>query len=82
MVRRFVRLRDWPLRAKLAAFLVVVSIAPLALVALLNVEEARTRLFEHQTALLTARADHVMSELDRFNEGSSATRPGWRARPR
>ena len=58
------------------------SIAPLTLVALLNVEEARTRLFEHQTALLAARADHVMSELDRFNEGyelaaAPLARSGW-----
>src|SRR4051812_23990645 len=64
-----VRFTSWPLRAKLAGFLLVVSLLPVAVLAVLEVHEARTRIFEDETQLLAARADQLVGEMDGFHRG-------------
>jgi signal transduction histidine kinase/ActR/RegA family two-component response regulator len=67
---------DWPLRAKMAALLVVASIFPLGVAALVDIREARRRLVANAAALLAARGDQLVGELDTFHRGfqRSATR--------
>ena len=70
------RLRDWPLRLKLAALLALASLIPLAVSATLDVRDARARSVAATTALLAARADELVGELDTFHRGyaQAATR--------
>jgi PAS domain S-box-containing protein len=63
------RFRDWPLRAKIAALLVVVSLLPLSVSALLDIRRARRRVLSTTNELLAARADQLVGELDTFNRG-------------
>src|SRR5882724_10252434 len=58
---------DWPLRVKMAVLLVVASLVPLALGAFLDIRDARQRLIANTSALLTARGDQLVGELDTFN---------------
>jgi len=60
---------DWPLRAKLAALLVVASVLPLIIAAVIDIEEARARLMDNTAAVLTARGDQLVRGLDTFNRG-------------
>jgi PAS domain S-box-containing protein len=60
---------DWPLRAKLTALLILASVVPLATVALLDIREARQRLYSNTAALLAARGDQLVGELDAFQRG-------------
>jgi len=63
------RFRNWPLRARMATLLIVASVVPLALAALIDLREMRMRLRESCAALLTARGDQLVGQLDVFNSG-------------
>jgi PAS domain-containing protein len=60
---------DWPLRAKMAALLVVASVLPLGVAAYRDTSEARRRLLANTAALLAARGDQLVGELDTFHRG-------------
>ena len=62
-------MRDWSLRAKSAMALLVISLIPVAAIAVLDVRQARSRLWDDEAALLAARAEQLANEIDRFNEG-------------
>src|SRR5258708_6804880 len=62
-----VRFVDWPLRAKMAALLVVASLLPLAIAAFIDVREAQQRLLANTSELLAARGDQLVGELDTFH---------------
>jgi hypothetical protein len=61
------RFADWPLRAKMAALLVAVSLAPLAIWAYLDLQQDQARLLEGTKRLLEARGDQIVHELDGFH---------------
>jgi PAS domain S-box-containing protein len=60
---------DWPLRAKMAALLVVTSLVPLGVAAAVEIRDARRRLLATTTSLLAARADQLLDRLDAFHRG-------------
>jgi signal transduction histidine kinase/ActR/RegA family two-component response regulator/HAMP domain-containing protein len=60
---------SWPLRAKLATLLLVASMLPLAVAAVLDIRESRARMVEAAQALLTARGDQLAGQLDTFHRG-------------
>jgi PAS domain S-box-containing protein len=60
---------DWPLRAKMAALLVVASLLPLAVSAFIEIRQAQKRLLANSAALLAARGDQLLGELDTFHRG-------------
>ena len=68
-MRALFRFMDWPLRAKMAALLVVASLIPLGVAALVDIREARQRLQATTSSLLAARADHLVDQLDTFHRG-------------
>jgi PAS domain S-box-containing protein len=63
------RFLDWPLRAKIAALLVVASLLPLSVAAWLDIRHARRRVLSTAADLLAARADQLVGQLDAFNRG-------------
>jgi PAS domain S-box-containing protein len=63
------RFVDWPLRAKMGALLVIASLLPLVVSALIDIREARQRLLENTAVLLAARGDELVGELDTFHRG-------------
>jgi PAS domain S-box-containing protein len=63
------RFMDWPLRAKMAALLVVASLLPLSIATWINIDEARSRLLANTEAVLAARGDQLVGRLDTFNSG-------------
>src|SRR5262245_11282306 len=66
---RILRFMDWPLRAKMAALLVVASLLPLGVATWINIDEAREKLLAHTADLLAARGDQLVGQLDIFNRG-------------
>jgi PAS domain S-box-containing protein len=68
-MRRLCRFMDWPLRAKMAALLVVASLLPLGVETFANIREVRERLLANTAALLAARADHLADRIDTFHRG-------------
>jgi PAS domain S-box-containing protein len=64
---RPLRFLDWPLRAKMATLLAVSSIAPLAISALTDIRAASTQLLDEANAVLSARGDQLLWEIDGFN---------------
>src|SRR5260370_23037590 len=68
-MRALFRFMDWPLRAKMAMLLIVASLLPLGIATFVNIREARERLLASTGALLTARGDQLVRELDTFNRG-------------
>jgi len=66
-MRASFRFMDWSLRAKMAALLVVASLLPLGVATLINIREARQRLLANTEALLAARGDELVRELDVFH---------------
>jgi C4-dicarboxylate-specific signal transduction histidine kinase len=68
-VRPWFGFLDWPLRAKLATLLVLGSLLPLASLAFLDIREARQRLISNTSALLAARGDQLVAELQGFQRG-------------
>ena len=63
------RFIDWPLRVKLAALLVVASLVPLLVATYIDIRAAREQSLASTAALLAARGDHLVGELDAFNLG-------------
>jgi len=59
--------RDWPLRWKIVALLVMASTLPLAIEALIEFRNARLLILKGETELLTARGDQVVGEVDAFH---------------
>jgi PAS domain S-box-containing protein len=66
-VRHALRFLDWSLRAKLAALVVVASLLPLGIAAVMDIRDARERLITTTSALLAARGDQLAGELDVFH---------------
>src|SRR5689334_10695023 len=56
------------LSVKVAATLMVTSLLPVAVLAVINIREARSRIFADETDLLAARADQLAGALDHFNQ--------------
>src|SRR5438445_6428846 len=63
------RLSDWPLRVKVAALLVLASLVPLLIAAIIDVRQARDQARATTGALLAARGDQLVRELDMFHRG-------------
>ena len=63
------RFRDWPLALKLAVVLVAMSLVPLIGLTVRDVHVARERHVASESALLAARADQLVDNLDQFNTG-------------
>src|SRR5882724_315677 len=61
------RFSNWPQRVKMAALLLVASLLPLAIAALVDIHQARQRLIANTSALLAARGDQLVGELDTFH---------------
>src|SRR5437899_458896 len=66
-MKKLFRFLDWPLRAKMAALLVVASVLPLAIAAIIDIRQARQRLVENTADLLAARGDQLVNQLDTFH---------------
>jgi len=64
---RLFRLGDWSLRTKVAVLVVVASVVPLGVSAFVDIREARRRLVDQASALLAARGDQLVGELDAFH---------------
>jgi len=62
-------LRHWSLRAKFAALLIVASVLPLGISALIDIREMRRELIADAQALLAARADQITHEVDSIHQG-------------
>ncbi|MET0414331.1 MAG: PAS domain S-box protein [Polyangiaceae bacterium] len=61
------RFLDWPLRAKMAALLIVASVVPLGIAGLVDTQAAAKQLEATTRALLAARGDQLVMELDGYN---------------
>jgi hypothetical protein len=66
-MKTFVRFMDWPLPAKMVVLLVVASLLPLGVTAFIDIREAQQRLLANTAALLAARGDQLVRELDTFH---------------
>jgi len=62
-VKALFRFMDWPLRARMAALLVVTSLIPLGIAAMVDVSEARQRLLATTARLLAARGDQLVCDV-------------------
>src|SRR5262245_1421355 len=58
---------DASLRVKAAVVVVVMSVLPMAIVAVMNIHAARVRVFDNEAGLLAARAEQLVGLLDAFN---------------
>lgn len=67
------RFADWPVRAGIAAILVVASSVPLIIAAAVDLREAKSQLLDATADLLAARGDQLVRELDTFNRGYQRT---------
>jgi PAS domain S-box-containing protein len=63
-MKGWTRFVDWPLRAKLTALLVVASLLPLIVATAIDIRDARHRALAQTEALLAARADQLVGNLD------------------
>jgi hypothetical protein len=63
------RFADWSLRVKMAGLLVAASIVPLAIAAFIDIRAARRQAIESAEALLAARADQLVGQMDSFHRG-------------
>jgi PAS domain S-box-containing protein len=66
-MKGWTRFVDWPLRAKLAALLVVASLLPLVIATAIDIRDARHLVLTQTEALLAARADQLVGNLDAVN---------------
>jgi PAS domain S-box-containing protein len=66
-MRSWIRFADWPVRAGIAATLVMASSVPLIIAAYLDVRDSKTQLLASTAAVLAARGDQLVRELDDFN---------------
>lgn len=62
-------LRNWSLRAKLAALLIAASVLPLGISAFIDIREMRQQRIQDARNLLAARADQVAREIDGIHQG-------------
>lgn len=62
-------LRNWSLRAKLAALLIAASVLPLGVSAFIDIREMRQQRIQDARNLLAARADQVAHELNSIHQG-------------
>jgi PAS domain S-box-containing protein len=60
--------REWPVRTKLVALLLAISLAPFTLFAVLELRAAAAQLLQAEEATLSARSEQISAEIDRFNE--------------
>jgi PAS domain S-box-containing protein len=67
------RFGDWPVRAGIAAILVVASSLPLIIAAVVDIRRAKSQLLEATADVLAARGDQLVRELDAFNRGYQRT---------
>jgi PAS domain S-box-containing protein len=58
---------SWPLRAKLAAFFLVVSLLPVTALVILEIHEVSGWIYTSETDLLAARAEQLAGEIDAFH---------------
>ncbi len=58
---------NWPLRVKMAALLVSISLLPLVVATGIDIREARERLVANAADLLAARGDHLAGQIDAFH---------------
>lgn len=63
------RFRHWPLRARMALLLLCACALPLLLLGVLDVREARDRLFNDEAQLLATHGDNLSQDIDAFNTG-------------
>jgi PAS domain S-box-containing protein len=63
------RFSDWPLRAKMTALVLAVSLLPLAISAYADLRQTQARLLTATKDLLSARGDQIAHELDGFHRG-------------
>jgi two-component system cell cycle sensor histidine kinase/response regulator CckA len=63
------RFASWPLRLKMAVLLVVATLLPLAVAAFKDIRESRQQLVATTEALLAARGDQLVGEMDTFHRG-------------
>jgi PAS domain S-box-containing protein len=66
-MKGWTRFVDWPLPAKLAALLVIASLLPLAIATVIDIRDARHRVLTQTEALLAARVDQLVGNLDAVN---------------
>jgi PAS domain S-box-containing protein len=66
-MKGWTRFVDWPLRAKLAVLLVVASLLPLIVATVIDIRDAHNRVLAQTEALLAARADQLVGNLDAVN---------------
>ena len=66
-MKGWTRFVDWPLRAKLAALLVIASLLPLIAATVIDIRDAHHRILTQAGALLAARADQLVGNLDAVN---------------
>jgi signal transduction histidine kinase/CheY-like chemotaxis protein len=71
--------RDWPVRGKLLALLLVASLLPAGIGAAVTLAHGRSMAEEEAAALLDARGDQLAAELDDFHREhlSAVQRLGW-----
>jgi hypothetical protein len=67
-MKALTRFVNWSLRLKIAALLTVASFVPLVTLVLIDIHQMRQQGLADATALLAARADHLVSELDGFHQ--------------
>src|SRR5882724_9353178 len=67
IMKSFLRFMDWPLRAKMAALLIVAALLPLVIAAVIDIRQARQRLVASTADLLAARGDQLTNQLDAFH---------------
>jgi signal transduction histidine kinase/ActR/RegA family two-component response regulator len=68
LMARWHRFRDWPLRAKMAALLVVASLLPLAIQLWISIGNARADRFRNIEATLATRGEMLVGRIDTFND--------------
>ncbi len=68
-MKRWLKFRDWSVRAKLAVMLTVASLLPLAFSAYLDVQSIRQTRTRDTAELLDARAEQLAHEIDALNTG-------------
>src|ERR1044071_431835 len=56
------------LRVKAAVVVLVMSVVPVGVGAVMNIRAARARAFNHEAGLLAARAEQLADRLDAFNQ--------------
>ncbi|MEO8139603.1 MAG: PAS domain S-box protein [Gemmatimonadota bacterium] len=72
-MRLVLRPSDWPVRVKMWALVIVVTLLPLAVATWIDIREARVRLVTNEGELLAARGDDVADKLDAFHRANQVS---------